>query len=235
VDHLVTSNLGLVIVAARSYSNRGLGFSDLIQEGNIGLIKAAGKFDYAKGYRFSTYAVWWIRQSINRAIQDKARTIRLPSHLHELKKDYYTTYTVLTKEFSREPTDDEVSEIMGVPMEKIVEVVHGTHEPMSLEMPWGENESMLSDYLVEEDQTSAYDRLTYRELCDRVRGVLTNLPPREEKVIQQRFGVETDVMRTLEEVAREFNISRERVRQLEKQALDRLANPDNICYLEGLI
>ena len=235
LDELVTANLRLVIKVAKGYTNRGLTLADLIQDGNLGLIKAAGKYDYSTGYRFSTYAIWWIRQSIVRAIYDKARTIRLPVHLLETRNAFYKAYYNLMKEMGREPTPNEVAEEMGVSPEKIISLVLVIKDPINLDAPWGDDDTSLTDALVSEDTTDPLESVKYQQLCDTVREVLTSLPSREERVLRERFGIEINEKRTLEQVGREFNISRERVRQLENQALERLRRPENLKTLEGLI
>lgn len=235
LDELITANLRLVITMAKSYSNRGLPLADLIQEGNVGLIKAAGKYDYSTGFRFSTYAIWWIRQAIVRAIYDKGRTIRLPVHLLETRNAFYKAYYEFMREEGREPSPNDIASMMGVPLDKVVSLILYIKEPLSIDAPRGDDEISLLDNLVAEDVASPSDNINYRELCAMVKKALTNLPGREEKVLKERFGIERDEKRTLEQVGREFNISRERVRQLETQALERLRRPENIQVLSGLI
>ncbi len=235
MDELVTANLRLVINFAKRYANRGLAMADLIQEGNLGLIKAAGKYDYSTGFRFSTYAIWWIRQAISRAIYDQARTIRLPVHFIEVRNAFYRAYHSLVAELHREPTPPEIAEAMGVTEEKVISVILLIQEPISLEVSWGDEDSSLTDSLVYEDAYSPFETVSHQQLCDTVRDVLNNLPVREERVIRQRFGLDSDEERTLEQVRGDFNISRERVRQIEKRALDRLRHPKNMQVLEGLM
>ncbi|MBW1709368.1 MAG: sigma-70 family RNA polymerase sigma factor [Deltaproteobacteria bacterium] len=225
IDELVTANLRLVFIFAKMNINRGLDFADLIQEGNIGLIKAAGKYNYTMGFRFSTYAAWWIRQSISRAIYDKAKTIRFPIHFVEFLNAFHEAYYDLLRELQRVPTPVEISEVMGVSVDKLAAVVPLTQEPISLDAPWGENGSSLGDLLVAEGLVSPLETLSDHELCHTIREALTGLPGREEKIIRQRFGIDIKETLTLEEVGKELSISRERVRQLEKRALDRLRVP----------
>lgn len=235
LDELVTSNLRLVITVAKGYAGRGLTLSDLIQEGNLGLIKAAGKYDFSTGYRFSTYAIWWIRQSIVRAIYDKARTIRLPVHLLETRNAFYKAYYRILKEAGREPSPNEVAEAMGVSVDKVVSLILLIKEPLPIDAPRGDEESSLADTLISEEMDSPIDATNFNELCDTVRTALKRLPPREERVLRERFGIDSEEKRTLEQVGRSFGISRERVRQLEGQAIERLRRPENIHLLEGLI
>ncbi|MFH1134755.1 MAG: sigma-70 family RNA polymerase sigma factor [Pseudomonadota bacterium] len=235
LDEMVTANLRLVIKVAKSYADRGLGLSDLIQEGNLGLIKAAGKYDFETGFRFSTYAIWWIRQSITRAIYDKSRTIRLPVHLVETRNAFYRSYYQLVKELGREPTPAEVAVEMEVTEEKVSNLMVMIKDPLYLDEPSGEDETRLADSLVNEDAESPLEMLTYWELKEKIREIINSLPGREETVIRERFGLDTDRKLTLEQLGRDFNISRERVRQLEVQALERLRRPENLQRLEGLV
>ncbi|MBW2062494.1 MAG: sigma-70 family RNA polymerase sigma factor [Deltaproteobacteria bacterium] len=235
MDELVTANLRLVFIFTKMNARRGLDFTDLIQEGNIGLIKAAGKYDYEKGFRFSTYAAWWIRQSINRAIYDKAKTIRFPIHFVEFLNAFHETYHNLLRELNRVPSPFEISRVMGVNVDKLTNVVHLTQEPISLDASWGETGSTLGDLLVAEGLVSPLETLNDEELCQSIREALTILPSREEKIIRQRFGLDTNETQTLEEVGQGFNISRERVRQLEKRALNRLRVPEDSPNLKNFL
>lgn len=235
MDELVTANLRLVFIFAKMNARRGLDFADLIQEGNIGLIKAAGKYDYEKGFRFSTYAAWWIRQSINRAIYDKAKTIRFPIHFVEFLNAFHETYHNLLRELNRVPSPFEISRVMGVNVDKLTNVVHLTQEPISLDASWGETGSTLGDLLVAEGLVSPLETLNDEELSQSIREALTSLPGREEKIIRQRFGLDTNKTQTLEEVGQGLNISRERVRQLEKRALNRLRVPEDSPNLENFL
>lgn len=235
MNELVTANLRLVINFAKRYANRGMSMADLIQEGNLGLIKAAGKYNYNTGFRFSTYAIWWIRQSISRAIYDQARTIRLPVHFIEVRNSFFRVYHELMTEYHREPTPSEIAEAMGVSVDKVISILLLIQEPISLEASSGDDDTSLSDSLAYEDVVSPFETATLHELRHLVRMVLARLPSREESVIRQRFGIDSDDQRTLEEVRGLFNISRERVRQIEKRALDRLRHPKNIHLLQGLL
>jgi len=235
IEELVTANLRLVINFAKKFSNRGLSMADLIQEGNLGLMKAAGKYDYSTGFRFSTYAIWWIRQAISRAIYDQGRTIRLPVHFIEIRNAFYKAYHGQLRELQREPTPAEVAEFMGVEEDRVSDVIRLIQEPVSLESGRGDDESGWADSLVYEDSFSPFDTATRQQLCDIVQKVLTALPAREESVLRQRFGLGADEERTLEQVRQDFDISRERVRQIEKRALDRLRHPRHLQLLEGLL
>ena len=235
MNELVTANLRLVIKVAKSYMNRGLSFEDLIQEGNMGLIKAAGKYDFQTGYRFSTYASWWIRQAITRAIYDKARTIRLPVHLLETRNAYFKTYFRLTRELGREPDNEEVAAAIGASTEAIDELIIMIKDPIWLDTPKEEEEGTLSESLICDDEASPLEKVTYRQLCRKVREVLAELPRREEKVIRKRFGIEKDERVTLDQLGKELKISRERVRQLETQALNRLRSHENLTHLASLV
>ncbi|MBW2090843.1 MAG: sigma-70 family RNA polymerase sigma factor [Deltaproteobacteria bacterium] len=236
MDELVTANLRLVFIFTKMNANRGLDFADLIQEGNIGLIKAAGKYDYTMGFRFSTYAAWWIRQSISRAIYDKAKTIRFPIHFVEFLNAFHEAYYNLVRELQRAPTPFEISEFMGVSVDKLTTVVHLAQEPISLDAPWGDTGSSFGDLLVAEGLVSPLETLSDSELCETIREALTSLPDREEQIIRQRFGLDIDETLTLEEVGKELQISRERVRQLEKRALTRLrSSPQNSVNLANFL
>jgi RNA polymerase primary sigma factor len=235
IDELVTANLRLVIKVAKGYAGRGMSLADLIQEGNLGLMKAAGKYNYATGFRFSTYAIWWIRQSIMRAIYDKARTVRLPVHLWETRNAFYKAYYQLLKDLEREPTPNEVAAAMGETPDKIIGLLLLIKDPLYLDEPRGDDEVMMGDYLICEDAESPLDSVNYSELCSTVRMALTSLPGREAKVLKQRFGIDTDERQTLEQVAKDFKISRERVRQLENQALTRLRSSENMVMLRTLV
>ncbi len=235
MDELVTANLRLVFIFAKMNANRGLDFADLIQEGNIGLIKAAGKYDYTLGYRFSTYAAWWIRQSISRAVYDKSKTIRFPIHFVEFLNAFHDAYYNLVRELQRTPTPLEISEVMGVDVDKLTNVIHFAQEPISLDTPWGDTNSSLGDLLVAEGLVSPLETLNSSELYQTIQDALTTLPEREEKIIRQRFGIDVEETLTLEEVGKELNISRERVRQLEKRALSRLREPEGLPSLDNFI
>ncbi|MFH1136929.1 MAG: sigma-70 family RNA polymerase sigma factor [Pseudomonadota bacterium] len=231
MDELISANLRLVFIVAKPYINRGIPLTDLIQEGNIGLIKAAGKYDYDKGCRFSTYAVWWIRQAIIRAIQDKSRTIRLPIHFVQFGQELSTTHHHMRQDLGREPTPEELSSAVGASSDKVLSALNFFQEPISLESPLG-GDLTWGDCLVHPEQVSAAEILGCRELNHSIQDALATLSVREQRVLRERFGMETGQGRTLEEVGQDLQISRERVRQIEKKALDRLRRPEIIRLLQ---
>ncbi len=221
-QEMIKGNLRLVITIAKGYTRRGLSFADLIQEGNLGLMKAVDRYDYSRGHKFSTYATWWIRQSINRAIYDKAKTIRVPVHIRELKKRLYKVFYDLLKEEGREPTPEDVAERAEMPLQKVVDVLNLSREPLSLETPVGEEGSELGDFIENKAAVSAFDMTTDAELIETTRAMLDGLSPREERILRLRYGIGGESEHTLEEIGRMFNVSRERIRQIEKKALNRL-------------